>query len=242
VRSEVAVEAVAGDREDVLRLAGPLSLATVPAVRDAVAKALARRGRVVADLSALDLQWEPAVTVFTTALVAAGGWPAARLALCGAAPPLERALRRARVTDAAPHAPDVDGARPLLDRRPPRVLRQQDLACDVGSPAAARALVVGAVVDWDLAASAEPAAQVVTELVSNAVQHARTPCRVLVVLDDRGLRVGVRDFGHRAPVRIRPVAVDAPSGRGLHLVALLSRTWGVLEHEPGRTVWADLSV
>ncbi len=242
MRSEVAVEAVAGSRSDVLRLAGSLSMTTLPVVRDALAKQLARSGRVVADLSALDLQWEPAVTVFTTALVAAGGWPAARLALCGAAPPLERSLRLARVSDAAPHAPDVDGARPLLDRRPPRVLRQQDLACDVGSPAAARALVVGAVVDWDLAAAAEPAAQVVTELVSNAVQHARTPCRVLVVLDDRGLRIGVRDSGHGASVRIRPVAVGAPSGRGLHLVALLSRSWGVLEHRSGRTVWADLAV
>jgi len=184
----------------------------------------------------------PSPITVATALVAAGGWPAARLALCGAAPPLERALRRARVTDAVPHAPDVDGARPLLDRRPPRVLRQHDLACDVGSPVAARAFLVRTLVDWGLAGAAEPAAQVVTELVSNAVQHARTPCRVLVTLDDAGLHVGVRDFGHRAPVRIRPVAVDAPSGRGLHLVALLSRSWGVLEHRPGRTVWADLAV
>jgi anti-anti-sigma regulatory factor len=247
VRSEVSVEAVAGDREDVLRLAGPLSLATVPALRDAVGKALARRGRVVADLSGVDLQWEPGVTLFTTALVAAGGWPTARLALCGAPPRLERALQLARVTGVAPHAADVDSARPLLTRRPPRVLRQHDLACDVGSPASARAFLSRALDDWDAAGSAAagaagPAAQVVTELVSNAVQHARTPCRVLVTLDDRALRIGVRDFGRPARVRARPIAVGAPAGRGLHLVALLSRTWGVFEHGPGRTVWADLAV
>jgi anti-sigma regulatory factor (Ser/Thr protein kinase) len=238
---DVRCEVVAGAQEDVVLLTGPVSMATVPVLRAAVAKALAARGRAVADLSGLVLEWEPAATLFATALAAAGGWPAARLALHGASPELRRALQRARVTESVPLAADRDAARALLDVRPARVSRHLDLPVDAGSPATARAFVAALCGDWDLPATAAPAVQVVDELVSNAVVHARTACRVVVTLDPRGLRLGVRDFGPPAAVRARPAPVDLPGRRGLHLVELLSRRWGVRDEHPGRVVWAELA-
>ncbi len=238
---QVRIEVVVGEDADVLLLAGPVSLATVALLRTGVAKALAARGRVVADVSGLVLEWEPALTLFTTALAAAGGWPAARLALHGASPELAGALRRARVTDAAPLAPDRDAARALLDVRPPRVTRHLDLPPGTGSPAAVRAFVAALCADWDLPGTAAAAVQVADELVTNAVVHARTACRVVVTLDARGLRLGVRDFGPPAVVRARPAAVDRPGPRGLHVVDLLSRRWGVRAEQPGRIVWAELA-
>ena len=241
MRDVVRIEVVAGARADLLVLAGPVSMATASPLRAGVGKALAARGRVVADLSGLVLVREPAVTLFATALAAAGGWPAVRLALHGASPELAGALRRTRVADAAPLAPDRDTACALLDVRPPRVSRHLDLPADPGSPAAVRAFVSGLCADWDLPGTAAPAVQVADELVTNAVVHARTACRVVVTLDARGLRLGVRDFGPPAVVRTRPAAVDRGGRRGLHVVELLSRRWGVRAERPGRVVWAELA-
>lgn len=85
------------------------------------------------------------------------------------------------------------------------------------------------------------AASVVDALVSNAVEHGRSSCRVSVSLDDRGLHIGVRDYGPSGPPRVRPVDLTAERGRGLHLVVLLSGRWGVTGHADGKTVWASLT-
>ena len=79
-----------------------------------------------------------------------------------------------------------------------------------------------------------------TELVTNVVQHARTSCRLILTLDQRGLTVGVRDGRPGTIARLRPVNPCGRSGRGLLIVTGLARSWGVTEHEHGKTVWAVL--
>lgn len=86
---------------------------------------------------------------------------------------------------------------------------------------------------------------VVSELVGNAVLHT-------VAADGRQLRVSwdleadavvVRVFDGTAELSLgQPAAPDAPSGRGLTIVAALARNWGVQCDERGKQVWARVPV
>ncbi len=80
---------------------------------------------------------------------------------------------------------------------------------------------------------------VVSELATNAVIHAGTPFSVAVRCDGSAVRISVQDWSQRQPV-MRDGHPAAASGRGLRLIAMVSRSWGV-EHGPeGKTVWAEL--
>lgn len=231
-------EVVAHDDHDVLALHGTLSLATVPRVRTALTKLLADRGAVVVDLAALRPGWLPALEVFPAALAAAGGWPAGRLVLTGATPELALDLLALRIPHVVPLVDDPAAAPAQVHRRPRRIVRHRDLAAHDAAPAAARGLVRETCGDWCLTAVQDVAALVATELVTNAVQHARSSCRVTLNHDDNGLRVGVRDYRPGPAPRPRPVDATRGGGRGLHLVAMLAGRWGVQRHADGKTVWA----
>lgn len=93
----------------------------------------------------------------------------------------------------------------------------------------------------------DDAAQVVSELASNAVLHGRVPgrhFRLRLVLDPgTSLRIEVTDArGDRIPHVANPAATDGESGRGLLLVAVYADRWGVDEAPAGcKTVWAELT-
>ena len=84
---------------------------------------------------------------------------------------------------------------------------------------------------------------VASELVDNAVTHARTSgCRLNLRLDALGLTVAVRDTDYGG--LLMPLAINSAGERhhGLFLVAAISRTWGVNPTENGKSVWALLPV
>lgn len=226
----------------VLRLWGGLSLATVPRARTLLRKQLCAGGAVVADLAEVELAWDPAADVFPTALATAGGWPTARLVLTSPDDHLADRLRTLGIHHWVPVVDDPELAPAHLFRRPDRVARHRDLPVDLCAPAMARALVHDACADWSATDAEEAAAIVATELVSNAVQHARSTCRVTVTVDSQGLRVGVRDYAPGYEPRPRPVDTTRAAGRGLHLVAMLSSAWGVHQHPDGKTTWAQIAL
>jgi anti-sigma regulatory factor (Ser/Thr protein kinase) len=80
-----------------------------------------------------------------------------------------------------------------------------------------------------------------SEVVTNVVLHARTPCRLeLARLGDGAVRVAVTDHagGEPAAEHAEPTATR---GRGLALVDALATRWGVLPAEPaGKTVWFEI--
>lgn len=82
-------------------------------------------------------------------------------------------------------------------------------------------------------------AVVVTELVSNAVIHARSRPFLTVGLDGPAIVVQVADDGPGQPV-LQSVDSVETSGRGLALVDQMAESWGVAPRPdgPGKVVWA----
>ncbi|MFI8850377.1 ATP-binding protein [Streptomyces sp. NPDC053499] len=109
------------------------------------------------------------------------------------------------------------------------------------SAATARRLVRDALTAWGLNDLAEDGALAVSELVSNAVQHAcRESIRVVVERTAaRAVRVAVADFSRAKPA-VREAGDGDEDGRGLFLVAALAADWGTDERRWGKVVWADL--
>jgi len=94
------------------------------------------------------------------------------------------------------------------------------------------------------AAPAADAALVMSELLSNAILHARplpdARVRVAWVLSPPRLQVMVSDGGSMTRPQAAPPSMSAIGGRGLCIVEHLSSSWGVRADERGTTVWAVL--
>src|SRR3954469_17401179 len=177
----------------VLAVSGEFSLRSAGSVERGVSKALADTGRVLLDLSGLRLTWAPVVRVFPSILARAGGWPGARLVLFGAGPELARSMTALRVSTTVPVAPHEAAAHRLLERRPPAVTRYTDLDRAQSPLPGARLFVEAACTDWQCDAVREDAVLVASELVSNAVLHAGTGCRLTLRYTALGMTVAVRD-------------------------------------------------
>jgi serine/threonine-protein kinase RsbW len=104
---------------------------------------------------------------------------------------------------------------------------------------------------WGLEKLTESAELVVSELVSNAVQHAQGSDRLMEIryqpTAEGGLSIEVHDADDHVPA-MRGASPKDESGRGLHIVdALTNGRWGVLPRAPregvgavGKLVWADV--
>ena len=120
------------------------------------------------------------------------------------------------------------------------------LPCAPASVAVARQRLTA---DLDAAgivhAAVGDAALVVSELLSNAIRHARplpgASFQVAWAVEDGSVEVAVSDGG--APTRPHPAhaSVSSLGGRGLDIVEYLARTWGVRTDSAGLTVWAVLA-
>lgn len=88
------------------------------------------------------------------------------------------------------------------------------------------------------------AALVLSELLSNAIRHARplpgTLVQVSWSLRDESLTVSVRDGGAPTRPHTGHPSLSSLGGRGLAIVECLASTWGVRATTGGVTVWAIL--
>ena len=107
------------------------------------------------------------------------------------------------------------------------------------APRASRDFVSRTLLDWRLSQLIPAACLVVSELVTNAMIHTGGDIELTVSEHRRAVRVAVRDRSPDLPVERQP-GLDT-HGRGLTIVADLSRAWGVLPHaDGGKVVWAVL--
>jgi len=79
-----------------------------------------------------------------------------------------------------------------------------------------------------------------SEVLTNAVLHARAPIRVVADVFDETIRVEVSDGSRVAPVH-RIMKELSPTGRGLHLLDRLATAWGYEVTARGKTVWFEIA-
>src|SRR5919198_3837791 len=91
---------------------------------------------------------------------------------------------------------------------------------------------------------ADDVAAVATELVGNAVRHARPLPGGVIMVEWRaypeGVEIRVTDGGSAHVPALRQVNPESLDGRGLAIVASLSDRWGFAPNGTGRSVWAWL--
>jgi anti-sigma regulatory factor (Ser/Thr protein kinase) len=86
----------------------------------------------------------------------------------------------------------------------------------------------------------DTAALLVTELVTNAVLHARTPIVVVIESSPGLVFLAVNDGSGAEPIA-REYGIDAATGRGIKLVRELSTRWGVERSGRGKRVWCEIA-
>ncbi len=117
------------------------------------------------------------------------------------------------------------------------VERQADLDPVPASVGLARSLVRESLVGFDGDAR-DVALLLTSELVTNAILHARTPVQLGVLVDGDRALVCVADRLPESPtLSARAHSHDRPGGRGLALVEDLADTWGTTTYRGGKTVW-----
>jgi hypothetical protein len=110
---------------------------------------------------------------------------------------------------------------------------------ELDSVSAVRRFLRAALLSWDNDNYDFAAPLVLTELVTNATLHARTPYTVRLRLEPTHLVVEVVDSSPRLP-QARDYAVDAATGRGIKIVDSFSATWGARTIPEGKVVWAHI--
>ncbi|GAB2835526.1 ATP-binding protein [Lentzea nigeriaca] len=114
------------------------------------------------------------------------------------------------------------------------------LTAEGGSCARARQVVRDAATSWGLSEDlADDAQLVVTELVSNGIDHGEGLITLTVSRRNSGMLVEVHDESSKQPL-VRPVDPSSARGRGMQLVQALSARWGTTPDPRGKVVWAEL--
>ena len=118
---------------------------------------------------------------------------------------------------------------------------------DAGSVRAARDFALATLHRWDAAERGEDIAIVVTELLTNALRHARPwpgdlssprPIRLGLLQPGSCVLCAVADPSRAVPVPQGPGSL-AETGRGLQIIRALSDMWGyTVLGDAGKVVWA----
>lgn len=159
------------------------------------------------------------------------------------APDLEVAADRvlaALLPDAEGHNDDVTL---LLTQLPdaPLAAVTTDLPAVPESVPEGRAFLTKALTSWDCTTTADDARLLLSEILTNAVQHAQGPLGLHLCRTATELTVEVSDHSPHLP-QPRLAAEDDESGRGLILVRALADTWGVRPTDEGKTTWFTLAL
>jgi DNA-binding response OmpR family regulator len=193
---------------------------------------------VVLDLGLPDIAGEDVLTKIRAES------PTAKIVIFSARDAVDRAWFAARVAGYVLKDAELDFLVDLLETIKTRTTGDHiaiDLPAEVTSVARAREFVASTLASWDIASDiVDDALIIVSELVTNAVTHAASPCEVQLAVDPAAVRISVIDTGAGTPDP-QPFSDTKPHGRGLHIVGALSSAWGVDVVPRGKLVWAEMS-
>ncbi|SER98624.1 Histidine kinase-like ATPase domain-containing protein [Pedococcus cremeus] len=215
---------------------------TADEVDHAVQLALAEcpRGVVVSLTGPLDGTSEHALEVLASTGRHVAPWPAIPVVLA-VRDPCARGLFAGRAgAEHLVHASSMlHGWTQVMTRRAPTTA-QVRLGSGAVASRNARRFLIRCCLDWGLNQQLASGPLVVSELVTNAIQHANSDIDVVLAAHDGRLRVGVRDRSPAPPVT-RHAPPDATGGRGLRVVEALARSSGAWPTvDGGKFVWAVL--
>lgn len=91
----------------------------------------------------------------------------------------------------------------------------------------------------DAGAVVADAATIASELVTNAVTAGSSTIELSLALRSGAVRIEVADDAAGDVVPVNPAPTDV-KGRGLMIVAALSKQWGVTSVDGTKNVWAEL--
>ncbi|MEV5012146.1 SpoIIE family protein phosphatase [Streptomyces sp. NPDC055692] len=111
------------------------------------------------------------------------------------------------------------------------------IPADPAAVAAARTWVTDQLHAWDLDALAFVTELVVSELVTNAIRYGAPPIQ-LRLIKSQTLICEVSDASSTAP-HMRRARIFDEGGRGLMLVAQLTKSWGTRHTGTAKTIWAE---
>lgn len=124
----------------------------------------------------------------------------------------------------------------MADERPSIQLSAEPISVTRG-----RHFVRDVLLDWGLPRLVDDAQLCTSELVANAVRHARTDLVLSVGTRAGAVIISIED-GEPELRRPVPASSDALAehGRGLHIVAAISSDWGVTTAAGGKVIWFSL--
>ena len=151
---------------------------------------------------------------------------------------LEKLCTRAMAT-IAEQAPCDDATLLLVRTRSlaPNRVASWTLPCDRSAAGIARRLAAAQLAAWGLEGLEDATQVIVSELVTNAVRHSADPIG-LRLIQHEVLTCEVSDSNICLPRQQHALSLDE-HGRGLFLVAQLSRRWGSRSVPGGKVVWAE---
>jgi hypothetical protein len=223
---------------------GRLDLASYPALRDGLLKAAgdAPFAMVVRLGESFEVPSTAMLSVFTTVWMKVAQWPDIPMALLADTDEHLEDLHASGVTRFVRTTTSLDGALKAVEQPPDRRFRRVPLPCSPTAPLMARAVVREACELWNLPMMTDDAVLIVSELVENAVRHARSKSLLRIELRPHGLSLAVRDDDPTPPQLATP-DLNVPGHRGVRLVDQMSIAWGCTpSSDGGKIVWAVLAL
>ena len=120
------------------------------------------------------------------------------------------------------------------------MVRRLELDEDPAAVGLAREFVRHCCHDWGADDPEDTASLVVSELVTNALQHAKGPVTLFVARRLDRIVLTVQD-GSEAMAEVELPGPLEESGRGMLLVQSLTTAWGEQPVPGGKRVWAEVS-
>ena len=227
----------------VLRPVGELTSANSAELRDGLLECASQEPTaIVVDLDSMQARTTASLMVFRAVCARISDSPGVPMLLVVARQPLRDLVESSTIAWFVPTYRTVGDALDALKEGLPQRRRQLPLSRELECGRRARRVVEQACHEWGVSEISPTAVLVACELTENVIRHARTEGSLCLELRGGMFTIAVTDSDHRPP-RLRPPHERRSGGRGLVLVAELSRAWGYVRRaQGGKVVWAVLTV